>query len=254
MPDVAFCRTLKRGNAGRDVIAHKIALSRWNPTLYPWTGFTEFFGGELETTVKKFQIAKGLKADGIIGPATHEKLELAKNKDGEPVFDARSIELAKNFCTEYEATPEKRMREAIVAAAMYWYSKRYQIPYSQYRPFQLGRPPWVPSRWDCSGFVTACYYAAKAPDPNGRGYDGQGYTGTLMNRGTKATYSNIKLGDLIFYYRTTSPSPAFPYGSPKHVAVYVGNGMVASHGRYPMGYYRWDYAEVNHIRTYDLGV
>ncbi|MHB8469552.1 MAG: Hint domain-containing protein [Gaiellaceae bacterium] len=46
---------------------------------------------------------------------------------------------------------------------------------SEMRPIPLART--LPLTTDCSGFVTLCYHLAGAPDPNGRGYDGQGWTG-----------------------------------------------------------------------------
>ncbi len=38
----------------------------------------------------------------------------------------------------------------------------------------------LPLTTDCSGFVTLCYYLAGAPDPNGLGYSGAGWTGTML--------------------------------------------------------------------------
>jgi cell wall-associated NlpC family hydrolase len=52
-------------------------------------------------------------------------------------------------------------------------------------------------RLDCSEFVTLVYKAAGVVDPNGRGYNGTGYTGTLVANGTRT--SNPQPGDLVFY-------------------------------------------------------
>lgn len=38
----------------------------------------------------------------------------------------------------------------------------------------------LPAYEDCSSSITGLYCVAGAPDPNGLGYDGQGYTGTMM--------------------------------------------------------------------------
>lgn len=256
MPEVAFCRPLLRGAKGGDVIAHKRALSRWDSTVYPWHQFSPFFGEYMEKAVKEFQRHKNIQATGKIGERTHTELERAKRQRGkinEPAFDAYAIDLARDFCRAFVKTPEERKREAIVAAGFYWHENRMRISYSQYRPFQRGRPPWVPSRWDCSAFVTCCYEAGGAADPNGRGYDGLGYTGTLVSHGASIAQSALEPGDLVFYGSSWG-KPGFPAGSPTHVALYVGwhfdQQMVLSLGSYPMGFYALKYRGVNHYRSY----
>ena len=52
---------------------------------------------------------------------------------------------------------------------------------------------------DCSAFVTYCYSWAGAPDPNGLGYNGQGYTGTLLGHGTQISLSQVVPGDVVVY-------------------------------------------------------
>jgi len=257
--DVEFCRSLKRGMRGDDVIAHKRAVSRVNPNAYPWREFTPYYGEYFEKAVKVVQRAHGITASGRIGKPTHELLERlhAKEHPTQPAFGKYEQKQCADFCAAYEKTPDEVIRDAIVAAGFYWYSHRITIAYSQARPMQLGKPPWVPSRWDCSGFVTSCHYAGGAPDPNGRGYDHEGYTGTLMSTGhAVSVVGMLEPGDLIFYGFTKHPSPAFPFGSPTHVALYVGrvNGVdsVLSHGHFPMSFYRYDYRPVNHYRHYDV--
>lgn len=246
--NVAFCRSLKVGKRGRDVVAHKRALSHAAPDLYPWMDFTGYFGTRFSEAIGKWQKRKGMVVTGRVGEITHEALERAKDRNGDPAFDAYAIKLAKDFCEEFTHSP----REDMLDAGFYWYANRYQILYSQARPMLLGYPPWVPRRWDCSGFVTACYYAANAPDPNGRNYDGLGYTGTLVEHGTKISQSQAKPGDLVFYGFVTNPKPGFPYGAPTHVAINVGNGMVLSMGSYPMSHYTISYREIHSIRTYKV--
>lgn len=254
-PNVPHCRPLRLNcSPGDDVIAHKRAISRAAPDLYPWQGqkFTRHYGARFEEAVVKFQKRKGIKpASGAIGKGTHELLERtkAKNKPDEWAFDALAIKLETDFCKEFLKTPV----DDLLAAGFYWYGKRGDIAYSQARPYQKGEPPWVPSRFDCSSFVTVCYFAADLPDPNGRGYDGLGYTGTLMERGERITRSQLKPGDLIFYGYNRYYRPGFPVGSPNHVALYVGDSMVLSMGSYPMKYVRLDYrSDINHFRTYNI--
>jgi hypothetical protein len=253
MPEVAFCRSLKVGKQGKDVIGHKRALSRAAPDLYPWLGsnFTAYYGPRFADAVGKWQKRKGMEVTERIGLPTHNALEKAKakNKPTEPAFDSYADKLCADFCNEFTETT----REKVVEAGFFWYYHRSGIAYSQYRPFWLGNPPGVPKRWDCSGFVTGCYFAGGAKDPNGRRYDGYGYTGTLIENGTKISREQLLPGDLIFYGFVYRSRPAFPYGSPTHVAMYVGNDMVLSHGSYPMGYYHYRYRhDINHYRTYNI--
>jgi cell wall-associated NlpC family hydrolase len=75
--------------------------------------------------------------------------------------------------------------------------------------------------------VTWCYWAAGAPDPNGRNFDGLGYTGTQIGNGTAVTLEQAQPGDLVFYGKKVDPDPQ---AGITHVALYVGNGNVISHG------------------------
>lgn len=253
-PNVRFARDITQGRSGPDVIAHKRAISRARPDFYPWHNFSPYAGEFFMEAVVRWKKSRGLGRVAKIGQIAHEVLERthAKHKPDEWAFDPYAVKIANDYYDKITKTPEERVRERIVAAAAYWYSKRWNISYSQYRPFSLGHVPWYPSRWDCSGFVTACHYAGGAIDPNGRGYDHLGYTGTLLNRGERvASASRLKPGDLIFYGFTYRSSPAFPYGSPTHVALYAGNGMVYSMGSYPMKFTNYNYRrDLNQFRHY----
>lgn len=101
-------------------------------------------------------------------------------------------------------------------------------------------------------FFTNCHYAGGAPDPNRLGYNGFGYTGTLLAGGKKCLQRDILPGDAIMYGYTMVARPGFPVGSPTHVALYVGNGKVLSLGSYPMGYYPYDYRSINCFVHYDI--
>lgn len=63
----------------------------------------------------------------------------------------------------------------------------------------INKPGVLPCSCDCSAFVTYCYNWAGAPDPNGQGYNGTGYTGTLLEHGTPITVSEAIPGDVIVY-------------------------------------------------------
>jgi len=79
----------------------------------------------------------------------------------------------------------------------------------------------IPRKTDCSGYVTLCYKAAGAADPNGLGYSGQGYTGTLLAHGTSIDQSDAEGADLVFW------------AGPDHVAIYAGGGIVYEFGSNP---------------------
>lgn len=260
-PEVPYCGPFIKGQRHDALPGYKRAVSRHMPKIYPWPdngGFTEYFGDAFEYALKVLQKRWGLQATGRLGLGTHNVLERAK-RSGYPdqwAFDLRAKQIITEACKEASLTPDERIRRAILNAARYWYSFRFQIPYAQERPFALLKPPAVPRRLDCSEFATICHYAGGAPDPNGRGYDGQGYTGTLMSRGFRCNLSDLEIGDLIFYGWSTQNNAAFRPGDPTHVAAYAGiyDGahMVHSMGSYPMGFYRYNYRGINHYRHYDV--
>ncbi len=99
------------------------------------------------------------------------------------------------------------------------YAQTRPIPYQQFKDKTL------PLTTDCSGFVTCCYYAAGYPDPNGLGYNGQGFTGTLLEHGTKIELRSCKVGDLVL----------FGSGTGDHVCMVIAanapNPLLVSHGQ-----------------------
>jgi len=252
-PEVKFPRDIIEGIHGKDVIAHKRALSRARPDIYPWHVFSPYAGEYFLNAIVRWKKSRGLGKTRKLGLHAHDVLERthAKNHPTEWAFDSRAIKLAKDYWDAVTKTPDELVRDRIVAAGFFWYAHRWNIAYSQYRPMPLGRPPFVPFRIDCSGFTTICYYAGGAPDPNGRGYDHLGYTGTLMDHGSRVNHiSDLLPGDMVFY-GYSYPRPGFNRGDPTHVALYVGDGKVLSMGSYPMKYYPYNYRrDVNHFRHY----
>lgn len=89
-----------------------------------------------------------------------------------------------------------------------------------------------PTQADCSSFVTwvlwdatRAYNAARRTDfVNGQNWRG-GHTGTLVKKGREVGLNNLRLLDLVFY--------GDEGWRPQHVAIYVGNGLVVSHGSEP---------------------
>lgn len=60
-------RPLMRGEAVKE---WQRALLRWNPKALPRDGADGYFGGEAEAWTKKFQAARGLTVDGVVGRNT----------------------------------------------------------------------------------------------------------------------------------------------------------------------------------------
>jgi cell wall-associated NlpC family hydrolase len=113
-----------------------------------------------------------------------------------------------------------RLRRKIVAAARWGIANEPRIHYGEVRPVPLARR--LPLTTDCSGFVTICFFLAGAPDPNGLGYSGQGYTGTLLEH--LVSTGELKTGDLVVW-------GAYPG---RHCAIVLEPGedpLLASHGQ-----------------------
>lgn len=239
-PNVPRIRPLRRGTAGDDVEAWQRALWR-SGHLYRKPGgvLTGIFGAATETATEHFQRDEGIQASGAVGAATWEAMERTRAVENPDTwaFDRYAIYLATRYAQTHAVSPEERTRAAIADYWLMCVAKRDRIAYSQNRPYE--RPPdgQIPRSADCSSFVTLGYRDADAPDPNGRAYDGLGYTGTLLAGGRPTRADELKIGDLVFYGFTTSPRPGFPYGAPTHVAGVVRRNRsglwVASHGSQP---------------------
>ena len=112
------------------------------------------------------------------------------------------------------------VRSKIVAAARWGIANEPRIHYGELRPVPFGRR--LPLTTDCSGFVTLCYYLAGAPDPNGLGYSGQGWTGTLLDHQPRTR--RLRAGDVVVW-------GAYPG---RHCAIVLEAGrdpLLASHGQ-----------------------
>lgn len=116
--------------------------------------------------------------------------------------------------------------QLLISDGQYLIARNNFIGYSQVVRMQIVRqrlrlPPLLRFIFeDCSSSVTGLYWLAGLPDPNGRGYDGYGYTGTLASHGRVVwrlgqPLSQLRPGDLIFY------GGGFPH---HHVTMYLGNG------------------------------
>jgi peptidoglycan hydrolase-like protein with peptidoglycan-binding domain len=230
---IPFTHTIKRGTKGRDVVGVKRALWKGVGLNLPVRP-TQTFGPIAVQELKLFQKKHGLVRDGELGPVTLKKLA--------PFFDAYSFYLYEGYAAG--TNPVELKRRLFVAYALWAYNNRGSIHYVQRRPMSyLSDLHHLPVYEDCSEFYTKAAKFAGFSDPNGFGYNGFGYTGTLGAHGTHiASVSDTLPGDAILY---GSP-PAF-----EHVACCIGNGRVVSHGSEGGPYLlRADYRYIAGIRRY----
>lgn len=129
-------------------------------------------------------------------------------------------------------------RQKVVATALRALAIEGQSHYNYSHPGSPGGRPYPNSLWsndahgnqaenkglDCSSFVTLVFKEAGADDPNGYGYNGTGYTGSLLAHAH--LFGEIRSaplpGDLIFYGDNQE--------NVSHVAVYVGSGEAVGIG------------------------
>lgn len=218
MPDPALPRQIELGSRGRDVRALRRVLRRLGYLELPRGEVGPKFDAATDAAVRAYQRAEGLEVDGQVGPVTFASL----------LPSYRRIE--RWLVSQVDPKRIRGTRHRIVAAAYVGYRNKEALHYTQDARRMEGvrgriRPPQHPSWEDCSSFATWCYWAAGAPDPNGRDYDGFGFTGTQVQHG--AATKEPRPGDLVFYGGGSIPS---------HVSIYVGNGRVVSHGSEPGPY------------------
>jgi hypothetical protein len=128
------------------------------------------------------------------------------------------------------AAPTKReldeldRRNTVARLARWAVAHEPMIHYMPKRPMRLPPVATLPWTCDCSEFVTTVYRWAGCPDPNGLGYSGAGYTGTLLQHLKPIPQHLTRKGDLVVY----GAAPGH------HVCVIVDEGpdpLLVSHGQ-----------------------
>lgn len=129
--------------------------------------------------------------------------------------------------------PSLSRREDIVAVAKAMCAKGSLYRYAQIRPYPTLAGAILLSqfyrRWDCSSSVLGWYQAGGVKNPlraNGK-YDGYGHTGSLWAGGVRV--GTPRIADCVFY----GDDFLLGYWRPQHVAMYIGNGLVATFGSNP---------------------
>lgn len=95
------------------------------------------------------------------------------------------------------APPRPDLRSLYVNQLLRGVKDEPSIHYMQLRP--IPQRYQLPMRTDCSGYVTVSAQVSGCPDPNGRHFDGQGYTGTLLDHCAHVPFTAVRPGDLIVY-------------------------------------------------------
>jgi Cell wall-associated hydrolases (invasion-associated proteins) len=206
-PFVPLIRPLHMGLKGRDVTAVQLALRQAGIRHHDPTGR---FGAATKHQVGEFKKHHNIDENGY---ASHTHKNLWK------YFGPIAHNMYRNL---YNEKRHFNTVEKVCSAAMYGYDNRAVIHYTQdsRRMQDFAPPPNVPNYTDCSGFVTWCYKSGGASDPNGFGYAGYGFTGTLLQHGQQVPLGSIKPADLVFYGHPVS-----------HVAIAVSDSRVVSHGK-----------------------
>ncbi|HEY1248642.1 MAG TPA: peptidoglycan-binding domain-containing protein [Nitrososphaera sp.] len=156
--------------------------------------------------------------DGIFGGATGNACYRAKYRLGyadDKLNQCGGQQLlnyltgAKELPDDYKERRQERMkqvdehqaiRDKILGYMKWAVANEPSIHYTQMRPMdKLRSPQTLPWYTDCSEFVTTLYCWAGAPDPNGLNYNGQGYTGTLLDHGISIAIYNAKVGDVVVW-------------------------------------------------------
>jgi hypothetical protein len=242
---VKLPRELRLGSIGRDVRALQRALIKAK-IRNPKRKVTNVFDSDTVRDVRNFQRTHGLHVDGEVRKDTFAALERFYDRFG------------RSLVAMVKANPSpSTVRQRIVSAAQLAARNRDKIDYTQNTKPQNGpvrmegvlqkiHPPRFPRHEDCSSFVTWCYFAAGAPDPNGKGYNGTGFTGDEVLQGREVRMP--RPGDLVFYGHS--------HDAITHVTLYIGNGRVVSHGQksgptiYGIDYNRGKLGGRQQIRTY----
>lgn len=121
--------------------------------------------------------------------------------------------------------PAPSPRDRFVQWLRWGVAHEAEIHYEMRRPIPHHLPVGtLPLTLDCSAFITLCAQWANCPDPNGRNFDGDGYTGTMLEHCTEIQRRDAKPGDLV----------VFGTGAGHHVVAILELGLdflVASHGQ-----------------------
>ncbi len=185
--------TFKSGSQGNDVVTIQNRLK----TLGYFTGTaTGYYGSATVASVKAFQSANGLSADGACGTKTLDKL-----------FSSSAIKKSQSGSVGDTSGPAGNTGTAL-GKQIAEYSKNFLGV-----PYVLGGNG--PKTFDCSGFTKYVYAHFGISIPR------TAYTQGYWDKGTKITsISALQIGDLVFF-NTMGDSDLCD-----HAGIYLGNGQI----------------------------
>lgn len=194
--------TLERGDRGSDVLRLQRSLQALG-----WTKahLNSSYDSLTVSAVKAAQKQRGLSQSGRVSPALWRALQTAK---------------IAGPAAPKKAAPQKKIVSASSsskgARAVAFAKKQLGDPY---RYGATG-----PSAWDCSGLTGGSWKAAGVKIPR--------TSQAQWRHGKKVSKSNLKPGDLVFFYRGIS-----------HVGIYAGGGKIihASRPGKPVEYIKMSY-------------
>ena len=149
---------------------------------------TGYFGSATESAVRAFQHSGGLTVTGVATKTVWRGLQ-----------KGRTIEASLGASSTGERTSTSKGQRALA------FAKR-QLG-DRYRFGAAG-----PNAWDCSGLTAGAWKAAGVNLPHN--------SRAQFRRGKKVSRSDLRPGDLVFFYSPIS-----------HVAIYAGNGEVVQASR-----------------------
>lgn len=194
--------------------------------------------------IKNGYLAVG-EDDGYFGTATGIACERAKYYKGYTKADIKPTygDMLNGFLTgtklpkDYQVRADNRkgqtfvefeqnaLRQKILLMAQWGVANSHDIHYETRRPIDgINHPYHLPIYTDCSGFVTLCYNWAKVPDPNGRKYDGEGWTGTLLQHLKPVAQNIVKIADLVVFGNYPGHHVALIAAGPTTNPVLVSHG------------------------------
>lgn len=230
---------------GPDVTAYQRTVSRAG--RWKWGEFSDDFTVEFARGVPgaadpvlwsgvagvQGQSEGDIAVSGIIGEKTFNYLRSIRIPNGLPhagqaAMDQTAVNLINQAFAKFKKLPAnaETVKKAIADYCRRSIANEPKLHYQQRRPMKcLGIAPEQGFTADCSEHSTAAYFWAKeetgiaVPDPNGEGYSGYGYTGTLVDN--PRVSGSYQVGDLAIYGSSS--------GSTEHVATcYVAGDSASS--------------------------
>lgn len=204
--------TLRYGERGGSVKRLQTALTASGRKLPP----TGYFGPMTRNAVKSIQRSQGWKQTGKATRGVWKALQAGADV---------KVKTSKPKKKKKKSTSSSSKGSSKGATALAYAKRQIGDRY--------GYGGDGPGTWDCSGLTMAAYRKAGVKLPHSAG--GQ------FRKGKKVSKSNLKKGDLVFFYSGIS-----------HVGIYAGNGKVlhASRPGKPVGYIKMSYMPFKGARRF----